>query len=73
LFAKHGARVVVSDRDEGPASNVAEEIASRGLCDRNAGDVTDPEFPRRLRKTVANFAPPSSSTMPGTPGTDAPR
>lgn len=57
LLARHGARVVVSDRDEVPAARVAEEIAlSGGHAIAVAGDITDPDFPRRLlEKTAATF------------------
>lgn len=49
LFAAHGARVVVSDRDNGPTEEVVATIKQAG---GNAigvpGDVTDPEFPNQL-------------------------
>jgi 3-oxoacyl-[acyl-carrier protein] reductase len=49
LFGEHGAKVVVSDRDEGPAREVAAEIrAAGGDAIAVAGDITDPDFPAHL-------------------------
>ncbi len=57
LFAEHGARVVVSDRDEAPAKEVAAEIrAAGGDAVAFAGDITDPEFPDALvAETMAKY------------------
>ncbi len=49
LFAREGARVVVSDRDAAPADEVVAAIRSAGgeaiaVC----GDITDPAFPQAL-------------------------
>ncbi|MCL6635034.1 MAG: SDR family oxidoreductase [Peptococcaceae bacterium] len=59
LFAREGGRIVVSDLDEGPASEVVAEIkAAGGRAVAFAGDVTDPDFPAGLVKTaVENFGP----------------
>ena len=49
LFAAHGARVVLSDIDEGPAHETTEKIkAAGGQAIAVAGDVTDPKFANRL-------------------------
>lgn len=49
LFAQHGARVVVSDRDAEPAEAVVERIGSTGgQAFAVAGDVTAPAFPDQL-------------------------
>ncbi|MBL7648487.1 MAG: SDR family oxidoreductase [Candidatus Hydrogenedentes bacterium] len=57
LFARQGARVVVSDRDAEPAEAVAAEIRNGGgEAFAIPGDITDPEFPRILvEKTVEQF------------------
>lgn len=57
LFAQHGARVVVSDRDAEPAEAVAAEIRNGGgEAFAIPGDITGPEFPRILvEKTVEQF------------------
>jgi 3-oxoacyl-[acyl-carrier protein] reductase len=53
LFARHGARVVVNDVDEGPAQEAAAAIRAAGgeaaVC---AGDVTAPDFPDRLLRAA---------------------
>lgn len=49
LFAAHGASVVVSDLDPNPAEETVENIRSTGgKAIVVPGDVTDPEFPKRL-------------------------
>jgi 3-oxoacyl-[acyl-carrier protein] reductase len=49
LFAAHGARVVLSDIDEGPAREAVEKIkAEGGDAIAVAGDVTQAEFAPRL-------------------------
>ncbi|MBI1318011.1 MAG: SDR family oxidoreductase [Candidatus Hydrogenedens sp.] len=49
LFAKHGAKVVLTDIDAGPVGDVAAEIrASGGDAISVPGDLTAPEFPREL-------------------------
>ncbi len=49
LFAAHGARVVVSDRDSGPTEEVVAAIKQAGGTAIGVpGDVTDPEFPNQL-------------------------
>ncbi len=54
LFAQHGARVVVNDRDEGPAQGVVDEIAAAGgEALAVAGSVTEDGFPERLLDTAA--------------------
>lgn len=46
LLAEHGARLIVSDLDEGPAAETAAAIRDAGgEVVVFAGDVTDPEFP----------------------------
>ena len=57
LFARHGAKVVVSDRDAQPAAAVAAEIESGGgEAYAVAGDITDPAFPEALvAKTVEKY------------------
>jgi 3-oxoacyl-[acyl-carrier protein] reductase len=57
LLAEHGARVIVSDLDEGPAEETVAAIrASSGEAITFAGDVTDPEFPAAImRKAVAAY------------------
>ena len=49
LFAEHGARIVVSDRDTDPTEEVVAAItAAGGAAIGVPGDVTDPEFPEQL-------------------------
>ncbi|MFM1920769.1 MAG: hypothetical protein RLZZ303_2403 [Candidatus Hydrogenedentota bacterium] len=49
LFAEHGARLVLSDRDAGPVDEVADEVRrAGGDAIAVAGDITDPEFPQHL-------------------------
>lgn len=49
LLASEGASVVVSDRDAGPADEVAAAIqAEGGRAQAVAGDITDPDFPPEL-------------------------
>ncbi len=57
LFAQHGARVVVSDRDAGPAEEVVSAIkAAGGEAISISGDITDPDFPQILvERTVAEY------------------
>lgn len=57
LFAKEGAKVVVSDLDEGKANKVVDEIKSfGGEAFAIGGDVTDPDFPKKLiSKTVEKY------------------
>ena len=59
LFAAEGGRVVLSDRDEGPAGEVVEEIRGRGgEAVALAGDVTADGFAERFVATaVAAFGP----------------
>lgn len=53
LFARHGARVVMSDIDAGPLNEAADAIQkSGGEAYPLAGDVTDPQFPDKLVKTA---------------------
>jgi 3-oxoacyl-[acyl-carrier protein] reductase len=52
LFAAHGAKVIVSDRDPEPTAEVVEAIeAAGGTALGIAGDVTDPDFPDKLLKS----------------------
>lgn len=49
LFAQHGARLVLSDRDAAPVDEVADEVRrAGGDAIAVAGDITDPDFPRHL-------------------------
>lgn len=49
LFAQHGAKVVVSDRDEEPTQSMVDAIkAEGGDAVGIAGDVTDAAFPEKL-------------------------
>ena len=49
LFAAHGARVVVSDRDSGPTEEVVAAINDTGgTAIGVSGDVTDPDFPSQI-------------------------
>ncbi|WP_025322729.1 SDR family NAD(P)-dependent oxidoreductase [Deferrisoma camini] len=59
LFASEGARVVVSDLDEGPAREVVDEIRARGgEAVAVVGDVTAEGFAERLVQTaVESFGP----------------
>ena len=53
LFAEHGARVVVSDRDAEPAEAVVAAITGAGgEAIAVPGDVTDPAFPEALVKAA---------------------
>lgn len=53
LFARHGARVVLSDIDAEPLKETVDGInASNGEAIGVAGDVTDKNFPARLIKTA---------------------
>jgi 3-oxoacyl-[acyl-carrier protein] reductase len=53
LFARHGARVVVSDIDAGPAEEAASAIhAAGGAAISVAGDVTDKSFPDLIVDTA---------------------
>jgi 3-oxoacyl-[acyl-carrier protein] reductase len=53
LFARHGARLVLSDIDPGPlGETVARVAASDGEAAAVPGDVTDADFPARLIKTA---------------------
>jgi len=55
LFARHGARVVVSDIDEAPARDAADAVRAAGseaaVC---AGDVTAADFPDRLIRAAVD-------------------
>jgi 3-oxoacyl-[acyl-carrier protein] reductase len=57
LLAEHGARIVVSDLDEGPAQETASAIrGAGGQAVVLAGDVTDPNFPAAIvQKAVDSF------------------
>lgn len=57
LFAREGARVVVSDRDAPPADEVVAQIrATGGEAIAICGDITDPAFPQALVEgTIAEF------------------
>ncbi|WP_018085769.1 SDR family NAD(P)-dependent oxidoreductase [Desulfurispora thermophila] len=59
LFAREGARLVLSDIDQAPVEAVVGEIRQQGgQAVALAGDVTDPEFPARLvQVAVDNFGP----------------
>lgn len=49
LLAEHGARVVVSDLDRGPAQETAQAIqVAGGEAVIYPGDVTDPDFPQAI-------------------------
>ncbi len=49
LFAEHGARVVVSDRDAEPTEATVESIkAAGGTAIAVPGDVTDPSFAKKI-------------------------
>ncbi len=49
LFAAHGAKVVVSDKDAEPTSSKVDEIKKAGgQAIGVPGDVTDPKFPDKL-------------------------
>ena len=53
LFARHGARVVVSDIDAGPAEEAAQAIRNEGgEAVSVAGDVTDRGFPSLIVDTA---------------------
>ncbi|MGE5702097.1 MAG: SDR family NAD(P)-dependent oxidoreductase [Clostridia bacterium] len=57
MMAEQGARIVVSDKDEGPAQEVVQAIKEKGgeaiaVC----GDVTAPDFPAMIvSETIAAF------------------
>jgi 3-oxoacyl-[acyl-carrier protein] reductase len=57
LFAREGARVVLSDLDAEPAQEIAASIQEAGgVALVVAGDVTDPNFPGQLvQKAVETF------------------
>ena len=57
LFARHGARVVVSDIDAAPAEEAAGAIAATGgTAISVAGDVTEKSFPGMIVDTaIKNF------------------
>ncbi|MBI2433754.1 MAG: SDR family oxidoreductase [Candidatus Hydrogenedentes bacterium] len=57
LFAREGAKVVVSDRDELPARDVASEIRSEGGdAIAVSGDITIPAFPAHLiEESIAKY------------------
>lgn len=53
LFAQEGAKVVVSDRDEGPTEEVVSEVkAAGGEAIGVPGDVTAADFPDKLMKAT---------------------
>lgn len=53
LLAEHGARLIVSDRDEAPAVETAEAIrATGGEVVTCCSDVTDPDFPAAIVQTA---------------------
>jgi 3-oxoacyl-[acyl-carrier protein] reductase len=55
LFAQHGAKVMVSDRDADPASAVVAEITQAGgQAVALPGDITDPAFPDKLAKATVD-------------------
>ena len=55
LFAEHGAKVVVSDRDAEPAEAVVADIKQAGgQAIAVPGDVTDPAFPEALAKAAVD-------------------
>ncbi len=69
LFAEHGAKVVVSDRDEEPTmTNVQAIQDAGGEAIGIPGDVTDAAFPDKLMKYLsirsATFRTSVSSTTP---------
>lgn len=57
LFAREGAKVVVSERDELPARDVASEIRSEGGdAIAVSGDITIPAFPAHLiEESIAKY------------------
>ncbi|HYN84369.1 MAG TPA: SDR family oxidoreductase [Pyrinomonadaceae bacterium] len=57
MFAAHGARVVLSDIDEGPTREAVEEVrAQGGEALAFAGDVTAADFaPRLIKATLETF------------------
>eukprot|EP00002_Diphylleia_rotans_P012491 TRINITY_DN2442_c0_g1_i1.p1 TRINITY_DN2442_c0_g1~~TRINITY_DN2442_c0_g1_i1.p1 ORF type:complete len:309 (-),score=75.44 TRINITY_DN2442_c0_g1_i1:105-1031(-) len=57
LFAKCGAKVVVTDLDAAKSDAVANEIkAEGGHAISVAGDITDPQFPDRIvKQTIESF------------------
>ena len=53
LFARHGAKLVINARNEGPLEEVAQEIAAKGgAVAVVAGDVRDEDLHRRLVETA---------------------
>mgnify|MGYP006278591809 CR=1 FL=1 len=55
LFAEQGAKLVLSDLDPQPMSELADKLKGNGaevVCE--AGDVTNPEFPDALMKKAAD-------------------
>ncbi len=57
MMAEHGARVVVSDKDQAPAEEVVQAIRAKGGdAIAFSGDVTAPEFPAAIiRETITAF------------------
>lgn len=57
MMAEHGARVVVSDKDQEPAEEVVQAIKAKGgEAIAVSGDVTAPEFAGTIiRETIAAF------------------
>lgn len=55
LFAREGARVMVSDLDASPSEAVAAEIRREGgEAVSSSGDVTDPAFPNELLRSAVD-------------------
>ena len=55
LLAEHGARVIVSDLDEGPAQETAAAIQEAGgEATIFVGDVTDPDFPAGIMQKAVD-------------------
>jgi 3-oxoacyl-[acyl-carrier protein] reductase len=55
LFARHGARVVINDLDQGVAEETAAAIRSQGgEALAVAGSITDPKFPDALVRTTVD-------------------
>jgi 3-oxoacyl-[acyl-carrier protein] reductase len=64
LFAAEGARVVLSDRDDGPAEAVVDEIRRRGgEAVALAGDVTADGFAERFVTTAVEAFGPSIDVL----------
>lgn len=57
IFAEHGAKVVVSDRDEAPAQEVVTAIREQGAeAIMYCGDVTAPDFAKGIiEETISTF------------------